>query len=64
MLDCPGIALFLNFKKAFDSLEWSFVVKALEMFNFGAPLIQWINTFLQEYSKLRLILTNGYTTSN
>ena len=56
MLDCPGIALFLNFKKAFDSLEWSFVVKALEMFNFGAPLMQWINTF---YSNIQ-----NYATSN
>ena len=44
-VDNPGIALFLDFKKAFDSLEWNFIEKALETFNFGAPLVQWVNTF-------------------
>ena len=39
-LDISGIALFLDFKKAFDSLEWNFITKALETFGFGAPLIQ------------------------
>ena len=43
-LDNPGIALFLDFKKAFDSLEWNFIKKAfIETFNFGA-LIQWVST--------------------
>ena len=27
-LDNPGIASFLDFKKAFDSLEWNFIKKA------------------------------------
>ena len=45
MLDNPGIALFLDFKKAFDSLERYFIKKALETFNVGAPLIKWVNTF-------------------
>ena len=31
----PGIALILDFKKAFDSIEWSFLFKALETFGFG-----------------------------
>ena len=44
-LDNPGIALFLDFKKAYDSLEWNFIEKALQTFNIGPPL--------QEYSKLR-----------
>ena len=38
-LDISGIALFLDFKKAFESLEWNFIIKALETFGFGAPLI-------------------------
>ena len=37
-LDISGIALFLDFKKAFDSLEWNFIIKALETFGFSAPL--------------------------
>ena len=60
-LDNPGIALFLDFKKAFDSLEWNFIKKALETFNFGAPLIQWVNTF---YSNIQsCVINNGYATS-
>ena len=30
-----GIFLFVDFEKAFDTLEWSFILKALEAFNFG-----------------------------
>ena len=30
-----GITLFLDFEKAFDCLEWDFLHKALEAFNFG-----------------------------
>ena len=32
-------------KKALDSLEWDFLEKCLEKFNFGPDLIRWINTF-------------------
>ena len=60
-LDNPGIALFLDFKKAFDSLEWNFIEKALKTFNFGAPLVQWVNTF---YSNIqRCVINDGYATS-
>ena len=34
----PGIFLFIDFKKAFDTLEWAFNNKAMEFFNFG-PVI-------------------------
>ena len=29
----PGIALFIDFKKAFDTVDWRFLHKTLEMFN-------------------------------
>ena len=32
---CQGILLFVDFEKAFDTLEWSFISKTLEAFNFG-----------------------------
>ena len=60
-LDNPGITLLLDFKKAFDSLEWNFIEKALGTFNFGAPFIQWVNTF---YSNIQsCVINNGYATS-
>lgn len=30
-----GILLFIDFEKAFDSLEWNFLFKVLEVINFG-----------------------------
>ena len=47
--DCAskqGLLLFLDFQKAFDSLEWSFIKKSFQYFNFGQSLISWINLFL------------------
>ena len=62
-VDNSGIALCLDFKKAFDSLERNFLQKALEMFKFGTPLMQWINTFYSNVFNAAL-LTNDYVTSN
>ena len=35
----PGILLFIDFEKAFDSLEWDFGNKCLQLFNFGPDFI-------------------------
>ena len=61
MHDISGIALFLDFKKAFDSLEWNFIIKALETFGFGAPLIQWVKIFYKNIQSC--VINNGYATS-
>ena len=37
-----GVLLFLDFEKAFDSVEWNFLLKTLEKFNFGNDFINWI----------------------
>ena len=39
----PGLLLLIDFEKAFDSLSWSFVQKALKFLNFGPT--RWINIF-------------------
>ena len=41
----PGLLLLIDFKKAFDSLSWSFIQKALMFLNFGYSLRRWIHTF-------------------
>ena len=37
-----AILLFLDFQKAFDSVEWPFMLKTLEFFNFGHEFVKWI----------------------
>ena len=39
-----GALIFLDFAKAFDSLEWDFMFSSLEKFNFGNNFIHWIKT--------------------
>ena len=39
-----GILLMLDFQKAFDTIEWRFLFKTLEFFNFGPSFITWIET--------------------
>ena len=32
----PGILLFIDFEKAFDSIDWTFMLKCLDAFGFWA----------------------------
>ena len=51
----------LDFKKAFDSLEWPLIHKTLEMFNFGDSLMKWVTLF---YSNIEsAVINNGYATT-
>ena len=53
-----GILLTLDFTKVFDTLQWDFMFKALQFFNFGPSFIQWVNAL---YHKLDArIKNNGY----
>ena len=49
----PGLLIFIDFQKAFDSLEWNFLLSCLEAFNFGPDFIRWAKTFYKKYTKLR-----------
>ncbi len=40
----PGILLFIDFKKAFDSLNWQFIELVLKKFGFQAKFIHWFKT--------------------
>ena len=45
-MNSPRIAIFLDFQKAFDSIEWEYLKAALKTFNFGPNLLYWIR-FIQ-----------------
>ena len=56
--DLDGILLFLDFEKAFDSVEYNFMFKTLEKFNFGPKFIAMIKTL---YNKpIFKIKNNGW----
>ena len=54
----PGLLLLIDFEKAFDSIEWSFIDKVLNFYNFGRDLIKWIKTFYNNIESCCLI--NGH----
>ena len=41
----PGLFMFIDFEKAFDSLEWTFLNRCLELFPFGPSFVRWVNVF-------------------
>ena len=40
-----GLLVLIDFQKAFDSVSWKFLYKAMEAFNFGPSMIKWVNIF-------------------
>jgi len=57
----PGILVVLDFRKAFDSLEWPFIMRILDAFNFSSSIKRWISTFYTNAESA--VLNNGYTTN-
>ena len=43
--DMDGLLLLVDFEKAFDSIEWKLLRKALINFNVGPPICNWFETF-------------------
>ena len=37
-----GLLVTIDFEKAFDSLSWDYLFKALKTFNFGTEFIRWV----------------------
>ena len=56
-----GIALFLDFKKAFDSIEWPYLKAAINFFNFGPDILNWISIFYNDVSSC--VLNNGHAST-
>ena len=54
----PGMAIFIDFKKAFDSVDWNFLANVLEAFNFGPQIRKWIKTFYTNISSC--VINNGH----
>jgi len=56
-----GILLSLDFRKAFDTLEWPLVQYILRRYNFGIHLRKWIEIFYTNVETA--VLNNGFATN-
>ena len=56
----PGILLQLDFRKAFDTVEWPVIQQTLSKFNFGDSLKRWVQTLYCDAESC--ILNNGLNT--
>lgn len=43
--DIPGMVIFIDFKKAFDSVDWNFLHKTLQVFILGLSIQKSIKAF-------------------
>ena len=53
-----GIILFLDFRKAFDTVNWNFLYTVLKQFGFNQPFISWIRTIYNNCTSC--IMNNGW----
>jgi len=54
----PGVALFIDFRKAFDTIEWDFLIDTLNKFNSGPDVINWVKIFYNNVTSC--VLSNGH----
>ena len=57
----PGILLFTDFEKAFDTLEWPFIQQTLNFFNFGPNFRKWLAVLHNDVESR--VIYGGYTTN-
>ena len=58
----PGLAIFIDFRKACDcTVDWNFLFRVLEVFNFGPCIKKLIRTFYTDCS--RCFINNGFASA-
>ena len=55
-----GLLINVDFEKAFDSVEWDFVSRALMKYGFPPTFIKWVMTLYNGVSNC--VINNGYFT--
>ena len=58
--DLEAILFSADFEKAFDSIEYSFIISILRAFGFDPDFIQWVKTFFKNVE--RCVMNNGRST--
>ncbi len=57
----PALLLSLDFEKAFDSVEWSFLLKVLQFYGLGDEFCEWVKIFYTDIKSC--ILYNGHSSA-
>ena len=55
-----ALAIQIDFEKAFDSINWNFMLKTLERMNFGTDFINWVKVLYNNTSSV--VINNGVLT--
>ena len=55
-----GFMIAIDFGKAFNTLDFRFLIRTLRKFNFGPSLIQWMRVLYKNASSC--VMNNGFTT--
>ena len=50
--------MFLDFRKAFDTIKWNYLLSTLRLFNFGLDIQRWIEVIYHNVSSC--VLNNGH----
>ena len=56
----PDLLLFIDFQKAFDRVEWEFLIESLKKFNLGRDFLQWVKSF---YNNIQSYVVNNGVSS-
>ena len=56
-----GFLIAIDFEKAFDTLDFNFLIRTLHKFNFGPSFIHWIRVLYNNVSSC--VMNNGFTTA-
>jgi hypothetical protein len=59
LMDQEGIIAFLDFEKAFDTINWDVIYDALSRFNLGPIFINWVKTIYKDSEAC--VTNNGFS---
>ena len=54
----PALLMFIDYEKAFDTVEWEFVIECLTFFNFGNTIINWVKILYMDIKSC--VINNGW----
>ena len=54
----PGIVIFVDFKKAFDSIEWDYLAKVQNVFNLKEDFKRWVRILYADISSC--VINDGF----